>query len=73
MQIFALGVYVGETIRRADDGQWLGNDSGEYPEITLAIKLKSGTIFWPMQRVVKRFENGREDAIYPYGVSILRD
>jgi hypothetical protein len=73
MQIFALGAYVGETIRRIGDGQWRGNDSDEHPEITLAIKLKSGTIFWPMQRVVKRFENGPEDAIYWYGVSILRD
>jgi hypothetical protein len=72
MQIFALGADVGETIRRAGNGQWQGNDSDEHPEITLAVKLKSGTIFWPTQRVIKRFENGREDAIYWYGVSILQ-
>jgi hypothetical protein len=73
MQLFALGAYVGETIRRAGDGEWRGNDSDEHPEITLAIKLKSGTIFWPTQRVIKRFENGPEDGIYWYGVSILQD
>jgi hypothetical protein len=72
MQMFALGAYVGETIRRAGNGQWQGNDSDEHPEITLAVKLKSGTTFWPTQRVVKRFENGYADSIYPYGVSILR-
>jgi len=72
MQIFALGAYIGETIRRAGNGQWQGNDSDEHPEITLAVKLKSGVIFWPTQRVVKRFENGREDGIYWYGVSILQ-
>jgi hypothetical protein len=73
MQVFALGAYVGETIRRQRDGEWRGNDSDPEAEITLAVRLKSGVIFWPTQRVLKRIMNGPEDAIYPYGVLILRD
>jgi hypothetical protein len=38
----------------------------------LAIQLKSGTIFWPMQRIMKRIKNGLEDGIYAYGVVMLR-
>jgi hypothetical protein len=41
-------------------------------EINLAIQLKSGTIFWPMQRIMKRIKNGLEDGIYAYGVVMLR-
>jgi hypothetical protein len=72
MQMFALGAYVGETIRRQRDGEWRGNDNDPEAEITLAVRLKSGVIFWPTQRVLKRI-NGPEDAIYPYGVLILQD
>jgi hypothetical protein len=73
MQMFAIGAYVGETIRRQREGEWRGNDNDPEAEITLAIRLKSGVIFWPTQRVLKRIMNGPEDAIYPYGVLILRD
>jgi hypothetical protein len=73
MQIFALGAYVGETIRRKGEGRWVGDDRAEHPEITLAVRLKSGVEFWPTQRVMKRFENGPEDGLYPYGVVILRE
>jgi hypothetical protein len=73
MQMFALGAYVGETIRRQRDGEWRGNDNDPEAEITLAVRLKSGVIFWPTQPVLKRIMNGPEDAIYPYGVLILQD
>jgi hypothetical protein len=73
VHIFGLGAYVGETIRRQGDGQWEGNDRDTYPEVTLAVRLKSGAVLWPTQRVLKRLENGRENGLYPYGVVILRD
>jgi hypothetical protein len=53
------------------EGQWVGNDRAEHPEITLAVRLKSGVEFWPTQRVMKRFENGPEDGIYGYAFVIL--
>jgi hypothetical protein len=71
-RIFALGAYVGEVIRRQGEGQWRGDDSDPKAEINLAVQLKSGTIFWPMQRVMKRFTNGRADGIYAYGIGTLR-
>ena len=43
MQTFALGAYVGETIRRQRDGEWRGNDNDPEAEITLAVRLKSGS------------------------------
>jgi hypothetical protein len=38
-----------------------------------SLRLKSGTVLWPTQRVLKRLENGRENGLYPYGVVILRE
>jgi len=72
-QIFGLGAYVGETIRRQGEGQWEGNDRDTWPEVTLAVRLKSGTVLWPTQRVLKRLENGPENGLYPYGVVILSE
>ena len=69
-RIFALGAYVGEVIRRQGGGQWRGDDNDPKGEINLAIQLKSGTIFWPMQRIMKRIKNGPEDGIYAYGITM---
>jgi len=71
--MFGLGAYVGETIRRLGDGQWEGNDRDAWPEVTLAVRLKSGAVLWPTQRMLKRFENGKENGLYPYGVVILSE
>jgi hypothetical protein len=71
--IFGLGAYLGETIRRQGDGQWEGNDRDTYPEVTLAVRLKSGAVLWPTQRVLKRLEYGPESGLYPYGVLILSE
>jgi hypothetical protein len=62
-----LGAYVGEVIRRHYGGEWQGDDADPAAEINVAVRLNSGTIFWPMQRVMKRFKNGPEDGIYVYG------
>ena len=66
-RIFALGAYVGETIRRHGEGQWFARDGDPDDVLNLTVKLKSGSIFWPMQRIMKRLQNGPEDGIYVYG------
>jgi hypothetical protein len=71
--MFGLGAYMGETIRRLGEGQWEGNDRDAWPEVTLAVRLKSGAVLWPTQRMLKRFENGKENGLYPYGVVILSE
>ncbi len=66
-RLFALGSYVGEVIRRASGGEWQGDDKDPRAEINIALRLKDGTTLWPVQRVMKRFKNGREDGVYVYG------
>ncbi len=68
-RLFALGSYVGEVIRRHKGGQWQGDDNDPQGEMNIAIRLRSGTILWPVQRVMKRFKNGAEDSIWVYGVA----
>jgi hypothetical protein len=71
-RIFSLGAYVGEVIRRQAGGQWEGEDSDPDAEINLALRLKSGAVVWPVQRVMKRYKNGAEDGIYAYGFALVR-
>ena len=68
-RLFAVGSYVGEVIRRQYGGAWNGNDSDPQAEINIELKLKSGTVLWPVQRTLKRFKNGSTEGIYAYGVA----
>jgi len=69
-RLFALGAYVGEVIRRQNGGEWQGDDNDSRAEINIAVRLKDGTVFWPVQRIMKRFKNGAEDSIWPYGAAL---
>lgn len=71
-RLFALGGYVGEVIRRASGGNWKGDDNDPQAEISIALQLKGGAIIWPVQRVMKRFKNGKEDGVYVYGIAATR-
>jgi hypothetical protein len=70
--MFALGAYVGEVVRREAGGQWEGDDNDPEAEMNLAVQLNDGTIFWPIQRVMKRLKNGAEGGIYAYGATLVR-
>lgn len=59
--IFALSSYIGETVIRLYGGKWSGSD-----EINMSVKLSNGTIIFPTQRAMKRYQNGPEDSIYAY-------
>ncbi|MFE5138350.1 hypothetical protein ACFRDV_11810 [Streptomyces fagopyri] len=67
-RLFALGTYVGETVRRTRGGTWGADGDGPTAEMNIALHLPDGSIIWPVQRVVKRFRNGPEDSIAFYGV-----
>lgn len=71
-RLFALGAYLGEVIRRSGGGQWQSSDEGAEAEIELALVLPNGDIIHPVQRVMKRFRQGREDGVYGYAAVILR-
>jgi hypothetical protein len=66
-RLFAIGAYVGEVIRRHNGGEWSGDDNDPQAEIDIAVRLETGVILWPVQRVMKRFKNGAEDGIWLYG------
>jgi hypothetical protein len=68
-RLFAIGAYVGEVVRRQNGGEWEGDDNDPQSEINISVRLKTGVILWPVQRVMKRFKNGAEDGIWPYGVT----
>ena len=71
-RIFSLGSYVGEVIGRESGGivRWRGNDSDPRAEINLAMILENGLQFWPIQKAMKRFRNGKDDSIHLYGLAI---
>jgi hypothetical protein len=68
-RLFAIGAYVGEVIRRQNSGEWQGDDKDTHAEINVAVRLNTGTVLWPVQRVMKRFKNGAEDGIWIYGAT----
>jgi len=69
-RLFSIGCYVGEVIRRHYDGEWITNDNDPWGEINIGIKLSDWSIVWPVQKVMKRFKNGKEDSIYVYGIAL---
>ncbi|MGQ3101459.1 MAG: hypothetical protein ACT6Q5_09050 [Sphingopyxis solisilvae] len=71
-RLFAIGSYVGETLRRQLGGEWIGDDKDPQAEINVSIKLADGSIIWPIQRAMKRFRNGPEDSIVAYGAALSR-
>lgn len=65
--LFAMGAYLGETIIKNIPGTiWLTDDDDPEGELTVAMQLPDETIVWPIQRVMQRFQEGKEEAIYPY-------
>jgi hypothetical protein len=75
-RLFGIGSYIGEVIRRNVGGEWEGDDSDPEAEINVAVRLSDGSLIWPVQRAMKRLQNGAEDAVAPYasvlGVSVGR-
>ncbi|MER5373061.1 hypothetical protein [Streptomyces sp. NPDC002553] len=72
-RLFALGCYVGETVRRALGGSWEADDGDPEGEINVKIRLPEGAVIWPVQRLMKRFENGPEDSVDGYGTALGLD
>lgn len=69
-RLFALGAYIGEVIRRASGAQWRTDDQDPHGEVNVELVLPDGTIIWPAQRVMKRFQNGAEDGLAAYAAAL---
>jgi hypothetical protein len=71
--LFSIGSYVGETFIRVVPGSvWVTNDDDPQGEINVELKFADGTTVWPIQRIMKRFQNGAEDSVYVYGHRFTR-
>ena len=69
--MFSLGCYLGETIIRNTPGTfWETNDDEPDERINTWIKFPNGGTAYPVQRVMKRFQNGEEDSISFYGKTL---
>jgi hypothetical protein len=69
-RLFALGAYTGEVIRRSVGGEWSGDDDDPEAEINVELHLADGSVVWPVQRVLKRYAQGPEDAVAPYASAL---
>ncbi|MFD8421071.1 hypothetical protein [Streptomyces sp. NPDC059668] len=69
-RLFALGAYVGETVRQTRGGAWAADGDGPTAEMNIALHLPDGSIIWPVQRVTKRFRNGPDDSIAFYAAAL---
>ncbi|WP_406723669.1 hypothetical protein WJ438_01865 [Streptomyces sp. GD-15H] len=69
-RLFAIGAYLGETVRHNLGGVWETDDEDPYGEMNIALRLPDGSIVWPVQRVIKRFRNGPEDSIVGYATGL---
>ncbi len=70
-RIFAIGVYIGEIIISSCKGNWATDDNDPQGEIHIAVKLPDGSVIWPVQRAMQRYQNGSEDSIYDYVAALI--
>ncbi|AHE56195.1 hypothetical protein NX02_22885 [Sphingomonas sanxanigenens DSM 19645 = NX02] len=70
-RLFAIGSYVGETLLRHRTGAWVGDDADPQGEINISIRFQKGDTIWPVQRVMRRYQNGREDGLAAYGAAVV--
>lgn len=72
--LFSIGSYVGETIiKNVPGSEWITDDNDPQAELNVSLKLPDGVEMWPIQKVMKRFQHGSEDAIYPYVQMVTQD
>ena len=71
-KLFAIGCYMGQVLIARLGGTWETDDSDPMGEINIAVHLSDGSTIWPVQRAMKRFQNGAEDSLYAYGAVLSR-
>ncbi len=72
--LFSIGSYVGETIiKNVKGSKWITDDTDPEGELNVSLKLPNDGEIWPIQKVMKRFQNGSEDAIYPYAHTVTNE
>lgn len=71
--LWALGAYLGEALRNVRGGSWTVGSLDDLDAFWgTSLVFADGLQVWPMQRIIKRFLNGADDAVYAYGVAMSR-
>jgi len=66
--------YVGEVIRQAGGGQWIGPPSPLAMDYGLANQLSDGSRIWPRQRIAKRLASyGKPEDVLPGAASPFQE
>ena len=69
--LFALGVYVGETIISNYGGQWDLNDCKS--KTSISVRVDENIVLFPVIRVMARYEYGTANSIYTYGYCVKKE
>jgi len=70
--LFGLGHFVGEKIINQCGGRWVADSEAPNSGNDLSIILPGGSQVWPIEKVIKRFRNGKEDSLLAYAQAISR-
>lgn len=71
--LFGISSYVGETlIKNIPNSKWMVDEDDPKGEANISVNFEDGTVSYPGQKVIKRFKNGLEDGIYPYGYNLTK-
>lgn len=71
MRLFSLGCYVGAVLCQLLDGHWEKHpEHPDRPDLW-QVKLPSGSAFFPINKVFKRFNNGEADSLYGFGMVVV--
>lgn len=66
MKIFAVGLYVGEVMRRNVGGSW-SDAALEQSAFGYCLVMEDGAVVWPVLWAMNRQESGLERSLYGYG------
>lgn len=66
-KLFAIGSYMGQVFCKELSGIWETDGADPQGEVNIAVRLRDGAVVWPVQRAMKRHQNGLEDGLYAYG------
>jgi len=69
-RLFALGAYVGQTVKQQVGGSWQTDNNDPAGEVSIEFITTDGSTVWPIQRVMKRLANGAEDSIGVWGLAL---
>jgi hypothetical protein len=70
LRLFGLGGYAGEVVRRSLGGHWDAEGLSDEEESAVRLVLPDGSVVWPVQRAMKRFQLGPEDGIAAWGIAL---